>query len=298
MIAMAEIEAESAFQPGERITHHEYGQGVVLDPARDGYLRSFFGVGERRVPVGSVQRQLSRTERILRAVAGGAERGRKAWLSCEAHALPVVESASALTSARISDVSSSLDRLVRFLCAAVMQRQQKLLKVDEQTYDLMTADGARRARFTLNRDSATNQDDLELLGLDHPLVQEELGRWRSVPPEDIGIAVAGDVEEPVLLSLWMVETSAGNGERRVVVQPIAIEHDGTRVPAVERRCERYLQAPASAPRLAPEQRLALFAQAVEPALQRELQQKGAANGGGSYSAELIAYAEINSGGRG
>ncbi|WP_265300106.1 helicase-related protein [Verminephrobacter eiseniae] len=197
-----------------------------------------------------------------------------------------------------SDVSSSLDRLVRFLCAAVMQRQQKLLKVDEQTYDLMTADGARRARFTLNRDSATNQDDLELLGLDHPLVQEELGRWRSAPPEDIGIAVAGDVEEPVLLSLWMVETSAGNGERRVVVQPIAIEHDGTRVPAVERRCERYLQAPASAPRLAPEQRLALFAQAVEPALQRELEHKGAANGGGSYSAELIAYAEINSDGRG
>src|SRR6218665_1898892 len=174
MIAMAEIEAESAFQPGERITHHEYGQGVVLDPALDGYLRSFFGVGERRVPVGSVQRQLSRTERILRAVAGGAERGRKAWLSCEAHALPVVESASALPSARISDVSSSLDRLVRFLCAAVMQRQQKLLKVDEQTYDLMTADGARRARFTLNRDRATNQDDLATLGLVHPLLREEL----------------------------------------------------------------------------------------------------------------------------
>ena len=34
--------AEIQFQPGERITHHEYGQGVVLDPARDGYLRAFF----------------------------------------------------------------------------------------------------------------------------------------------------------------------------------------------------------------------------------------------------------------
>ncbi len=41
--------AEISFQPGERITHHEYGQGVVLDLARDGYLRAFFGVGERRV---------------------------------------------------------------------------------------------------------------------------------------------------------------------------------------------------------------------------------------------------------
>ncbi|EED69271.1 SNF2-related protein [Comamonas testosteroni] len=191
-----------------------------------------------------------------------------------------------------SDVSSSLDRLVRFLSAAVADRQQRLLKVDEETYDLVTADGTRRARFTLNRDTATSKDDLELMGLDHPLVQEELGRWRSVTPEDIGIAVAGDVNEPVLLSLWMVEASAGNGERRVVVQPIAVKQDGTRVPTVERQCERYLQAPTISPSFMPEQRLALFAHTVEPTLQRELKHKGAATGGGSYSAELIGYVEI------
>ena len=130
------------------------------------------------------------------------------------------------------------------------------------------------------------------MGLDHPLVQEELGRWRSVTPEDIGIAVAGDVDEPVLLSLWMVEASAGNGERRVVVQPIAVKQDGTRVPTIERQCERYLQASAISPSFTPEQRLALFAHTVEPTLQRELKHKGAANGDGSYSAELIGYVEI------
>ena len=57
-----------------------------------------------------------------------------------------------------------------------------VIKVDDETYDLVTVDGVRRARFTLNRDTATARDDVELLGLDHPLVQEELGRWRSVPP--------------------------------------------------------------------------------------------------------------------
>ena len=93
--------AELQFQPGERITHHEYGQGVVLDLARDGYLRAFFGIGERRVPVASLRRELTRTERILRVVDGSSERARKAWLSYEAHALPVMESASALTSAKI-----------------------------------------------------------------------------------------------------------------------------------------------------------------------------------------------------
>ena len=93
--------SEEMFTPGERITHQEYGQGVVLEFARDGYLQAFFGVGERRVPLGSIRRELSRTERILRAVDGTAERTRKAWLFYEAHTLPVMESASALTSAKI-----------------------------------------------------------------------------------------------------------------------------------------------------------------------------------------------------
>jgi hypothetical protein len=111
-------------------------------------------------------------------------------------------------------------------------------------------------------------------------------RIGRVASEEIGIAVSGDMDEPVLLSLWMVETSAGNGERRVVVQPIAVKQDGTRIPAVERQCEKYLQAPAGAPAFQPEQRSDLFVHAVEPTLQRELKHKGAVNGDGSYSAEL------------
>ena len=46
------------------------------------------------------------------------------------------------------------------------------------------------------------------------------------------------------------------------------------------------------PKLSPEQRLELFGLVVEPTLQRELKHKGAANGNGSYSVELIGYVEI------
>jgi superfamily II DNA or RNA helicase len=191
-----------------------------------------------------------------------------------------------------SDVSSSLDRLVHFLSAAVLDRKQQLVKVDDATYDLVTVDGVRRARFTLNRETATSHDDVELMGLDHPLVQEELGRCRSVSPEEIGIAVVGGVDEPVLLSLWMVETSGVSGERRVIVQPIAVKQDGTRVPAVERQCERYLQAPTTAPALTAKQRLDIFSRAIEPTLLRELRHKGTTDGDGSYTADLIGYVEV------
>lgn len=191
-----------------------------------------------------------------------------------------------------SDVSSSLGRLVRFFSNAIADRQQKLVKVDEETYDLVTADLAARTRFTLNREAASAHDELQLMGLDHPLVHGELTRWRNIAPEEVGIAVSGDVAEPVLLTLWIVESSAGRGERRVVVQPIAVKQNGVRVPAIEHLCEKYLSLPTVAPIFEPEQRMAIFAEFVEPTLQREMRHKGAANGDGSYSAEMIGYAEI------
>ena len=95
------MQSSHQLQPGDRIVHAELGQGVILEQVRDGYLQAFFGAGERRVPESSVRRQLSRTELVLGDVQGGIDRLRRAWLSYEAHALPVMESASALTSAKI-----------------------------------------------------------------------------------------------------------------------------------------------------------------------------------------------------
>lgn len=66
-----------------------------------GYVRAFFPGGERRVPLSALRLQQARAERILENVEGNPERLRKAWLAYQAHALPLMESAAALTSARI-----------------------------------------------------------------------------------------------------------------------------------------------------------------------------------------------------
>ena len=75
-----------------------------------------------------------------------------------------------------SDISSGMDRLVQFLGAAVADRNWRLVKVDASTYDLVSPDGAPKKRFTLDRDTATTNDAVDLMGVDHPLVKEELGR--------------------------------------------------------------------------------------------------------------------------
>src|SRR4051794_39380060 len=93
--------AAQIFVPGDRIAHHEFGAGVVLEAPRDGFLRAFFSVGERLVPAQTLRRERSRTERILRSVSSDPARMTTAWATWQAHALPLMESATALTSAKI-----------------------------------------------------------------------------------------------------------------------------------------------------------------------------------------------------
>lgn len=78
----------------------------------------------------------------------------------------------------------------------------------------------------------------------------------------------------------------------MVVQSIAVKQDGTRVPTVERQCERYLHAPTTTPKFSSEQRLGLFSCAINQTLQQDFKHKGTANGDGSYSVGLIGHVEI------
>lgn len=193
-----------------------------------------------------------------------------------------------------SDVSSGMGRLVDFLSSAVSNRNLRVIKIDERTVDLVSTEGTLRTRFTLDRDTATVNDKYDLMGLDHPFLQEELGRWRSVPPESLGVVLEGSGHGPAVLTIWMIETSNSAGEHRSAIQIIAVNLEGTRLPAAERQVDIVLRSNPTVAMLSAEKRIELFAQHLEPTLQRELKHKGAAAGEGSYSAELIGYIELAS----
>ncbi len=88
-------------QPGQRVRHSSFGEGVIVTHGVDGSVRVFFSGGERQVPPSSIEPARTRSEAIVSHTAAGVERQRRAWLCWQAHALPLMDSASALTSARI-----------------------------------------------------------------------------------------------------------------------------------------------------------------------------------------------------
>ena len=90
-----------SLQPGQRVRHETFGEGVIVTPGTDASARVFFTGGERQVPTASLVSAQSRSEIIVSHAAGGMERARLAWLCYQAHVLPLMESAAVLTSAKI-----------------------------------------------------------------------------------------------------------------------------------------------------------------------------------------------------
>ncbi|MGB1061807.1 MAG: helicase, partial [Ketobacter sp.] len=90
----------TTLQPGARVSHNDFGQGVVISAA-DGYARVFFPAGERQVPLAALKPVLGHNETVVSNAVASEERSLRVWLSWQAHELPLLDSASSLTSAKI-----------------------------------------------------------------------------------------------------------------------------------------------------------------------------------------------------
>ncbi len=195
-----------------------------------------------------------------------------------------------------SDLESSLARLVRFLTAAMEESGHRVRVIEKSVYEIEFADG-RKLQFTSDRENGKDRQDLELIGLDHPLVQELLDRYKRVPMEVIGVAVQADHTPDGVVSLWFVESHGKGGERKGNVQAVAVEPAGQRLPHLEHAVEKVFHYAPAEPMLSLDARLAVFKRDLEPMLYRDLQHRGVVAEGMGFSSELIGWIEVRSSAR-
>jgi hypothetical protein len=190
-----------------------------------------------------------------------------------------------------ADVSAGLGALRAFLQVTLPMRNMTLSEAANGILEVRGEGGALIARFTMDRDAASAENSPDLLGLDHPLIAGLLSDFRGTPPEEIGASVA-DGGASGVISCWLINARMPKGEQRVFLQPIAMRADGQRVPPWERQLDKYLQSKAAPSRWTSADRLARLHEQIEPALDRELAQRGVLSGDGAYTAELIAWVEL------
>lgn len=191
-----------------------------------------------------------------------------------------------------ADVRPGLERILGFLRASLESEGRRVELQPDGTFVVKGQSGEALHRFTLDRAAAREQGDLDLLGLDHPLVQAPLRCWQAVPPERIGLAVKGP-DGPGVVSWWLVETKGPSGEHRSLVMPLGVSYDGKRNAQLERigtalfARTTYLNGAPT-----PAARASLLHEAIEPMLDRELRHREIVPAGGSYTAKMIGWVEV------
>ena len=192
-----------------------------------------------------------------------------------------------------SDLESSLARLVCFLTAAMEESGHRVRAIEKSVYEIEFADG-RKLKFTTDREIGKDRQDLELIGLDHTLVQELLDRYKRVPVEAIGVAVQSDHAPDGVVSLWFVESHGKAGERKGTVQAVAVDPTGQRLPLLERAVENVFHYASAEPTLSLDARLAVLRRDLEPMLYRDLQHRGVVAEEMGFSSELVGWIEVSS----
>jgi len=190
------------------------------------------------------------------------------------------------------DVTGDLERLVSFLRRGVEGSLRSITQDGPGAYAVVDSRTGATTRFTIDRDAAKDSESLDLLGLDHPLVQEVLQQYRDLAPDQLGAAVRGNGHEPAVLTWWSVEAHGRSGERRFYVRQVAVSRNGQRLPQLDAQAEAAFSLPPAEPQLDVQTRSTFLKQHIEPMLHRDLEHNGLIPAGGGFSAKLIAWVEI------
>lgn len=146
--------------------------------------------------------------------------------------------------------------------------------------------------LTTEREISLQNGNVQLLGLDHPIVAIYLRIFRDLPGEEIGLRVRSPDGIPGILASWAIEVRDHRRQSKRLVLSIGVNLEGHRVIAWEREPEKlWRSAPVQQPACDLTTRLALLHEKLEPMLQRELEHRGVAEGSPTIEAKLIGWVE-------
>jgi superfamily II DNA or RNA helicase len=190
-----------------------------------------------------------------------------------------------------SDVSEGMGKILGFLRSAVEEDGKQLVEQNKNTFAVtVVGNNDPEVCFTSEREESIRRQDLNLLGLDHPLLVSYMTRYRNLPPNEIGVRVKSPNGRSGILSLWHVTTQGERGETRTSVLPLAVEIEGQRIPTWERQVDQMFQLPTVQTAIEGPDRL--LKQEIEPMLQRELMHRGIVGENRGYEARLIGWVEV------
>lgn len=192
----------------------------------------------------------------------------------------------------LGESKEGMDALIDFISEAAKVEHGSFFSRGDKLFVWTDSDSKAERLLTTERETSLQQENVELIGLDHPIVAAHLLRYRDVPPEELGVCVMSPDGSEGVLAAWAVEARGDKGHVKRVVVALAVDAKGKRLVAWERHPERlWRQHPPGKNGMSREARLALLRNVLEPMLQREIEHKGLDKANRGFEAKLIAWLE-------
>ncbi len=193
----------------------------------------------------------------------------------------------------LADIDDSKARIIDFISSAVEGDGGGFRKIDKHRFELSVNSNSSPIICTLDRDLAQEDDSLVLIGIDHPITDRLSKYWRDALPSVLGATATIGLDQPTVLSVWLVQSFGSGPDKGTHMVPIAVDQDGNRVPSLEKRYRECFRAPAGKGLFDLSDRTNLLHQHIEPTLQRELNYRDISSPERGYSTELLTWIEVS-----
>jgi hypothetical protein len=193
---------------------------------------------------------------------------------------------------RFDDGGKGMERLFRYVTAGVEKSGGKVVTNGASQF-AVHLDGAAPIAFSRNRDEAKAEENLALLGLEHPLVERFMREHRSLGAD--GRALVGHLPGTSgtgVLTIWLAHVHGGKRQYHQRLVTLAANPQGERLRQMERQLgDLRLLRPADHAILQAGERHELL-HTIRDMLRRELSHLGLLNEGESFSSRLLAWIEV------
>jgi hypothetical protein len=186
-----------------------------------------------------------------------------------------------------------MDALIRFVAEAAAAEDETFTDRGDQMFAWIDKNTQSETLMTTERDLSLQKDNVQLLGLDHPIVATYLRKFRDLAPEELALRVQSPDGTEGVLAAWAVEARGDKGQVKRMIVTLGVDWEGKRHVEWERE-------PGSLWRLRMssqngnhvDKKLSVLRNTLEPMLQRELEHRGFDRVKHGFEAKLVAWVEL------
>jgi hypothetical protein len=186
-----------------------------------------------------------------------------------------------------------MDILIQLVADASSCEGDTFTSRGDKMFGWVGKDAESEVLLTAERQLSLSRENVQLLGLDHPIVSAYLRKFRELSPQDVGIRVQSPDGTQGVLAAWAVEARGDKGQLTRMIVTLGIDGEGRRHVPWERQPERIWRSAVSADKGSRgDSKITILRDTLEPMLQRELEHRGLGRASRGFEAKLIGWVEV------